>query len=304
MPPVIHALDRTVSPSSVGRVLPHEHLLCDFSAVTGQLDHILNDVALAVDEVQCLVDLGVTCLVEVTPPDLGRRPADLARIAAESGLDIVMGTGWYRGSFYPSQLERTSTQQMAEAMVVELVEGVDGTAFKAGVIGEIGVDRDFVSGIEERVLRASGRASNLTGAPITTHTGVYPVGIDQLDILAEEGVDPERIIIGHVDMCLDIDYHRELLRRGAFVQFDTIGRTHLNPDERRAQILVQLLREGWGERILMSSDRCFRSDLKSFGGAGYGHVLTSFVPRLTALGVDEHEIDMLTRHNPVRALAW
>lgn len=304
MSPVIHALDRNVSPDSVGRVLPHEHLLCDFSEVSGQLDHVLNDVALAIDELKGLADLGVTCLVEVTPPDLGRRPADLARIAAESGLDIVMGTGWYRGSFYPSQLERLSTQEIAEGIVAELVDGVDGSGLKAGVIGEIGVDRDFVSGIEERVLRASGRASTVTGAPITTHTGVYPVGVNQLDILAEEGVDPDRIIIGHVDMCLDIDYHRALLRRGAYIQFDTIGRVHLNPDERRADVLVQLLREGWGERILLSSDRCFRSDLASFGGAGYGHVFTSFVPRLAALGVDEHEIDLLTRDNPVRVLAW
>jgi phosphotriesterase-related protein len=112
--------------------------------------------------------------------------------------------------------------------------------------------------------------------PLSTHASMHPVGLAQLALLREEGVDPARVIVGHCDTYLDADSHRAILAAGARVQFDTIGRTHINPDGRRADAVVELLRAGWGERLLLSSDRCYRSDLRAFGGAGYDVVFTRF----------------------------
>jgi phosphotriesterase-related protein len=78
----------------------------------------------------------------------------------------------------------------------------------------------------------------------------------------------------------------------------------MNPDVRRADLLVQLLHEGWGERLLLSSDRCYRSDLRAFGGAGYGHVFTAFFDLLRSRGVGQDELDRMTIENPRRILAW
>jgi phosphotriesterase-related protein len=133
---------------------------------------------------------------------------------------------------------------------------------------------------------------------------MYPVGLAQLALLREEGVDPARVIVGHCDTYLDPDYHRAILAAGAWVQFDTIGRTHINPDGRRADGVVALLRAGWGERLLLSSDRCYRSDLHAFGGAGYDVVFTRFFDLLRARGISDDELDLMTIANPQRVLAW
>jgi len=133
---------------------------------------------------------------------------------------------------------------------------------------------------------------------------MYPVGMRQLALLREEGVDPDRIIIGHCDTYLDPAYHRSLLEAGAYVQFDTIGRQHINPDQRRADALVSLIREGWVERLLLSSDRCYRSDLHAFGGPGYDVVFEQFFALLRERGVGGDELAVMTVVNPCRILAW
>src|SRR6476469_5560475 len=102
----IHTVRGQVEPTSLGRTLMHEHVLCDFYRVTGQLDQLLNDEALALDELRHLSDAGGNALVECTTIDLGRDPQGLRRISEHAGLHIVMGTGWYRQLFYPTEIDR------------------------------------------------------------------------------------------------------------------------------------------------------------------------------------------------------
>lgn len=297
--------DLVLAPDAL--ILPHEHLLCDFSSVSGQLDHILNEWELARDELAPVAAAGVGALVEVTPPDLGRDPAGLARIAQATGIGVVMATGWYRESFYPPEIDRRTVGGLAAEMIEELTAGVhvgDGRLVRAGVIGEIGTEHRYITAREERVFRAAARAARETGAPLTTHTGVYPSGVAQLELLLEAGAPREQIIIGHADMHLDGEYHRSLLRAGVMIQFDTTGRTHLNADERRADHLVNLIREGWLGQLMISSDRCFKSDLRAFGGVGYDHSVVAFARLLADRGVSPEEFGVLTRENPKRLFAW
>jgi phosphotriesterase-related protein len=282
----------------------HEHVFCDFYRVTGNLNHLLNDENLAVDELATLVKAGGRVLVECTTPDIGRNPEGLRRVAERRDLHIIMGTGWYRQPFYPASIDRTATGELADRMIRELTEGADGTDIRAGIIGEIGADLDYLTAQEERVLRAAARAHRATGAPITTHASMYPVGLVQLEILKEECADLSRVIIGHCDTYLDEDYHLAILRQRAFVQFDTVGRVHMNPDERRANALVALVRAGWVEHLLLSSDRCYRSDLHAFGGAGYDVVFTKFFGMLRERGLSDGDLDLMTWENPRRVLAW
>lgn len=296
-----------VAPSSVGRVLPHEHLLCDLSLLSGSLDHVLNDWRLAADELRLAMSAGVTCVVDVTTQDMARDPDGLRKIAAATGAQVVMGTGWYREPYYPPHIDRSSVSDIARAMIAELVNGVpshDGVAVRAGIIGEIGSHASFVSAQEERVFRAAGVASAATGAPVTTHTGIHPTGTRQADLLLGEGALASRIVVGHADMFLDDDYHDDVLARGVWLQFDTTGRVHLNPDERRADAVIRLVRAGYIDQLLLSSDRCFRSDLTAFGGVGYAHTVTSFRDQLLRRGLTTAEFDQLTRTNPLRMLAW
>lgn len=301
-----------ISVDRVDRVLPHEHLLCDFSRVTGDRNHIFNNPEIAVRELGYLnADVAPAAgrqhaLIEVTLRDLGRDPAGLRRIAQASGTHVVMGTGWYLEPYYPSEVYETSTAVLAERMIEEIQEGIllpDGSRVRAGVIGEIGTHGSTMSPAEERVLRAAARASNATGAALTTHAFMYPTGVYQVDILEEEGVDPERIAIGHVDTFLDHQYLTSLLERGVHLQFDTCGREHLMPDSLRVEMLVRLLDEGWERKLLLSSDRCHMTDLKIRGGLGYSWAIAGFCDLLRDAGVREDYIDLLTRSNPLGLLA-
>jgi len=300
----IHTVRGAVEPAALGRTLVHEHIFCDFYRMTGNLNQLLNDEELAVEELGALVRAGGTGLVEVTTPDFGRDPVRLRRVAERTNLHVVMGTGWYRQPYYPESIDRMPTDALARHMIGELTEGAEATGIRAGIIGEIGAHGSYLTAQEERVLRAAGRAQRATGAPLTTHASMYPVGAAQLAILREEGVDPSRVVIGHCDTYLDREYHLDVLRAGAHVQFDTVGRVHMNPDERRADALVALVRDGWAERLLLSSDRCHRSDLHAFGGVGYDFVFTRFFAMLRERGVSEAEIDLMTIDNPRRILAW
>lgn len=300
----IHTVTGEIESSILGRTLMHEHVFCDSYRVSGRLNELLNDEALAVEELAALHEAGGNALVEVTTPDLGRDPLALRRVSEKTKLHIVMGTGWYRQPFYPSAIDRLTTQELAEVIIKELTVGVDGSGIRAGIIGEIGVNLDYATAQEERVLRAAARAQKATGAPITTHASMHPVGLLQLEILRDEGTDLSRVIIGHCDTYLDQAYHLAILEAGAYVQFDTVGRHHMNPDARRARAFAALVRLGWQDRLLLSSDRCHRSDLRAFGGLGYGYVFTSFFDMLRAEGIGDDALDAVTIRNPQRALAW
>ena len=300
----IHTVLGEIAPAALGRTLTHEHIFCDIYRVTGRLNELLNDEALAIDELALLREAGGEALVEVTTPDLGRDAQALRRVAEATGLHIIMGTGWYRQPFYPPEIDRLSTKELADIMIAELTVGLDGTGIRAGIIGEIGLNLDYATAQEERVLRAAARAQKATGAPLTTHASMYPVGLLQLEILAEEGVDLSRVIIGHCDTYLDRGYHLAILEAGAYVQFDTVGRNHMNPDARRAKALAELAGLGWADKLLLSSDRCHRSDLRAFGGVGYGYVFTEFFEMLRAEGMDGATLDAITIANPRRVLAW
>ena len=195
----------------------------------------------------------------------------------------------------------SSADELAAHIERDLTEGVAGTGIRAGVIGEIGCERSL-SAVEERVFRAAARAHRRTGAVITTHAARWPVGMAQLDVLEQEGVDPGRVIIGHCDMVPDHAYHLALARRGAFVQFDTVqGGSEWDTSQRLGWIR-SLLDQGHERQLLLSHDVCLRTDLAAFGGPGYTYLLSGFRDRLLAAGCSEASVSGLMVDNPRRAL--
>src|SRR5262249_25594835 len=86
------------------------------------------------------------------------------------------------------------------------------------------------------------------------------MGREQLDILAEEGVDPSRVVIGHSCGTADPRYHVDLLDRGAYLGFDRFGLELLQPDRLRLGALIGLLGIGFERQIVLSHDSvwCWR----------------------------------------------
>jgi len=290
-----------VEPADLGVVLPHEHVFIDLMREY-RGDGLLHDEALAISEVARFAAAGGTTLVDVTSIGLGRQPVALRRVSLATGVRIVMGTGYYREPYLDrTEIDRLSVDELAAGIVHDLEVGVDGTDVRAGIIGEIACDR-WLTAAEERCFRAAARAHLRTGASITTHAARWPVGLAQLDVLAQEGVDPGRVMIGHCDLVPDAGYHLALARRGAWVQFDCIQGRHEYDTEMRIGHIRALVEAGFEDRILLSHDVCLRSDLAAMGGPGYSYVLSGFRQKLLERGFSAQLVQRIVVDNPRRAL--
>src|SRR6185503_10702484 len=269
---------------------------------------------LARDEPVILAELerfraaGGRSLVDLTLPGIGRDPAWLAGIARASGLHIVMGSGWYRTAYYPPEalIDRRSVDDLADELVREADDGVGDTGVRPGIIGEIGTDKPWVSAAEERVHRAAARAARRTGRSITTHSVLSPVGLAQLQVFEEEGLDPGRVVIGHSDSYPVLEHYLEIIGRGASIEFDFLGMTFTaveqHGEDRLVEILGELLSRGHADRVLLSQDVCSDAQLARYGGHGYVYLAEKFLPRLRYAGVTEADIETMTVANPRRML--
>jgi phosphotriesterase-related protein len=219
-----------------------------------------------------------------------------------------MGSGWYRGAHYPAEalIDRRSVGALADVIVRDATIGVGETGIRAGIIGEIGTDKPWLSAQEERVHRAAAQAARRTGLAITTHAVQSTVGLAQLDVFDAEGADLSRVVIGHADSNPSLDYHRAIVERGATVEFDFLGMSfsvrERHGEGRIVDNLRELLARGHAGRILLSQDVCHDSQLKRYGGNGYTYLADTFLPRLRAAGVSDAEIRTITVDNPRRLL--
>jgi phosphotriesterase-related protein len=300
-----------VDPSSLAFTLPHEHTQCALWHIQDRWDYweLTPDEPVILDELRLFREAGGTALADLTLPGIGRNPAWLRRLAERSGLHIVMGGGWYRTAYYPTEvmIDRRSVESLADELVREATEGVGDTGIRTGILGEIGTDKPWVTPAEERVFRAVARASRRTGLAISTHAVLSDVGAAQLTILEEEGADPGRVVIGHADSYPQLDHYLSLIARGASVEFDFLGMSFTPMEKygegRTVELLLELLHRGHAARVLLSQDVCHNSQLRHYEGNGYTYLQTTFLPRLRAAGVSDAEIDQLTIANPRRILS-
>jgi phosphotriesterase-related protein len=299
-----------IAPAELGWVLPHEHTAIALWHIANRWDYweLRRDEPVIVEELAAFRAAGGGTLVDVTLDGVGRDPAWLAGLASATGLHIVMGAGWYRGAHYPAEalVDRRSVDALADVIVRDATVGVGETGIRAGIIGEIGTDKPWLSAQEERVHRAAARAARQTGLAITTHAVQSTVGLDQLDVFAAEGADLTRVVIGHADSNPSLYYHLAIVERGATVEFDFLGMT-FTPLERHGEGRIvdhirDLLGRGHVERILLSQDVCHDSQLRRYGGNGYTYLADTFLPRLREAGVSEAEILTITVDNPRRLL--
>jgi phosphotriesterase-related protein len=239
-------------------------------------------------------------------------------------VHVVAGCGHYVHLAHPPSLQDEPLEAIAERIERDVAEGMDGTAIRAGVIGEIGTSHPLHP-TEEKVLRAAARAQQRTGAALTVH--LHPpsrAAFEVVEILESEGVNLERVVLGHLDIALGhldttrdevVRYHVELARRGCFVEYDTCGfpdaympnvgfyNAFWFPSDRdRAEAIAALFDAGLGDRVLVAQDVCHKFHLTRYGGYGYGHILRSFTTSLRDFGLGERDIETLLVENPRRML--
>lgn len=342
----VQTVTKTISKDELGIITPHEHIFIELTpffdedqvlpdgidaktaAVTMDKLGILNRHPYALRENLLMTDFetqkkeilrfknaGGTTIVDATMPGIGRYPELLKKISEETGINVVMGTGFYVYSSHPEELKSMSEEEIAELMVKEITEGAEGTGIKAGIIGEIGISEIF-NDDERRVLRAAAIAHKKTGVAVLVHINPWTTnGLEAAQILLDNGVSPDKIAISHVDVEDDMEYMKKLLDMGVYIEFDNFGKEYYvnrevrNPgyglfvhDTHRVACIKELIDAGYKNQLLLSCDVCLKTCLRTYGGWGYDHVLVNIVPMLEDEGVSNEDIMLMLKDNPARFL--
>ncbi|MCW7760337.1 phosphotriesterase-related protein [Photorhabdus luminescens] len=281
-----------------GYTYAHEHLHLDLSSFKNNIDCRLDQYDLICEEMKTLISLGVHNIVEMTNRYMGRNPQFMLDLMRDSGINVIVSTGYYQSAFFPEHVAHTTARQLADEMIAEIEQGIDGTTLKAGVIGEIGSSKGVITPEEEKVFHAAAIAHLETGRPVSTHTTLSTMGLEQLALLKKHGVDAEHVVIGHCDLKDNLDNILRIIEQGAYIQFDTIGKNDYYPDEKRIAMLQTLAQRGLLNRVMLSMDITRRSHLKANGGHGFAYLITTFVPMLNQAGLTQTDIDLMLRNNP------
>jgi phosphotriesterase-related protein len=259
--------------------------------------YFMQDLDLMSEEMAIAKQEGIACIVDGGHADMGRDLAFLRELARKSGMPIVAGAGFYTQPFYPREIATLSEEQIVQALVKQVESD------PVGVFGEIG-SWDDMTRDERKVFGAVGKAHLATNLPIFTHTGIPgKAALEQLDILEDAGVDPRRVVIGHLGNLVDpnVQVHKAICRRGAFVGFDRQGG---GGDAQQVPLVMALLEAGFADNLMFSSDFSNAAQLKRTNKElGYAKTLTVFVPKLKAAGANDEVLRQIMVDNPRRFLA-
>jgi phosphotriesterase-related protein len=156
----------------------------------------------------------------------------------------------------------------------------------------------------QKLFAAVAAAAGECGCALMVHVEPEAAPAALADFLLKQGLAPSQLIFCHLDRAIgDLGIHRELCRRGAYLEYDTIGRPKYHGDEREAEIVLEMVAAGFVGQILMSLDTT-RARLGSYGGSpGLGHIIENFIPLLKDRGLGEKDIRLFFVENPARAFA-
>ena len=328
----------------LGFTQPHEHLLLDVSVYfvepSSATDRLLahqpvslenlywvryhtrenidcyrlQDEHIAIKELMRFKLAGGDTLVELTTTGLGRDPKALVRISRATGVNIIMGTGYYIEASHGPDVMEMSEEQIADELVTEIMVGVEKTDIRAGIIGEIGCSWPLRDN-ERKVLRASAIAQQKTGVAINIHPSRNENGpLEVIDVLREAGAQLSKVVISHMDRCgYLLETRLKILESGCSVEYDVFGKEGYYPAEAaladghlpdmpndvgRLKQISELIDLGYIRQILMSQDTCMKIDLTRWGGPGYAHILENVIPLMRVYGYTEEQIRTLTVENP------
>jgi phosphotriesterase-related protein len=309
-----------VPAAELGFTLTHEHLFVTDPQLDLDYPHPEWDeraaVELAVRALTRLRGLGVRTLVDLTVPGLGRNVARVAEVARRVPVHLVAATGWYTADVLPAFFGTHGPGRLvggpdplAAYFAGDIEDGIGGTGVRAAVL-KVVTDRPGITEDVGRVLTAAAAAQRRTGVPILTHSHAPSRnGRDQLAFLARLGVPPERVVIGHCGDTEDLGYLRELMDHGSTIGMDRFGMAHVLPDDRRVAVVLELLRLGYADRMVLSHDAAVFSRVTPPSWRArhaphwhFENLSRRILPRLAAGGATPEDLRRMTVLNPARLL--
>jgi phosphotriesterase-related protein len=303
--------------AALGRTLVHEHIfvLGEEYRVNYQGDWDEEQmVQQAISELSGLKSLGIDTILDPTVLGLGRYLPRVQEIARQVELNIVVATGLYTFNDIPFQFHYTGPgllfdepEPLTRMFVSDIMHGIADTGVRAAFL-KCAIDQPGLTPGVERAMRAVARASVETGAPITVHTNAAAqTGLVAQQVFREEGVDLEKVIIGHSGDTTDLDYLTRLADGGSLLGLDRFGLDSFLSFEDRIATLVALIERGYLSSIVISHDAsCF---IDFFDPAAkralvpnwnFRHISEDVLPALRRRGVTDKQIDTILIENPRR----
>jgi phosphotriesterase-related protein len=277
----------------------------------------LMDQDLAIKETLLYARAGGGTIVEVSNIGLSRDPLGLVNISRATGLNIIMGSGYYVGSSHPPELAGMSEEEIAREIVGDITVGVGNTGIRAGIIGEIACSQPLEEG-EKKVLCASAIAQQQTGAPISIHPSPNDALVPEIiEILQDAGADLSRTIMCHCDIFgFDPSTIDIVAKAGCYIEIDNFGQPagvfflfqerviETPSDAQRVNAIIELVDKGYLGRILISCDHCYKHTYVTYGGYGYAHIIREIVPAMKLKGMTNEQIHAILVENPKRVLTF
>lgn len=311
-----------VDSAELGVTLMHEHVFVLTPDVQQNYPDEWGDedarVADAVQRLQTAYDAGVRTIVDPTVVGLGRYIPRIQRIAEQVPLNLVVATGVYtyneapsffnyRGPALTEALGVDMPEPMVDMFVGDIRDGIAGTGVRAGML-KCAIDHLGMMPGVERVMRAVARAHLETGAPITVHT--HPgsqTGLEVKRVMCdEEGVDPGRIVLGHSGDSTDCDHLSALADAGFVLGMDRFGVNLETTFEARAETLLEMLRRGYADRMVLSQDASCYIDwidpnvMPFVPQWHYTHLFEDVFPHVLEHGATQQQIDTMLVDVPRR----
>ncbi|OQM81190.1 phosphotriesterase family protein [Rhodococcus sp. 66b] len=309
-----------VDTADLGKVLMHEHVFVlgeemrqNYPDYPEPWDEEAR-VADAVTKLSELKSRGISTIVDPTVIGLGRYIPRIARINEQVDLNIIVATGVYTYNDIPFQFHYTGPgllfdvrEPMVDLFVKDIKDGIAGTDIRASFL-KCAIEEPGLTPGVERVMRAVGRAQVETGVPITVHTNPHTEsGLVAQKVLAEEGADLSKVVIGHSGDSTDLDYLCALADAGSLLGMDRFGLDVLLPFEERVNTVVELARRGYAEKMVLAHDAsCFIDWFSSEAKAAavpnwnFTHISDQVIPALLERGVTEDQINTMLVDNPRR----
>jgi len=332
-----------IEPKQVGNTSTHDHIIIDFNAIlTEPIDSkdilkmdekisidnlgwvrfnwasskdnlVYQDVKDACNELDHYRNSGGNTIVDVTNIGLGRDPKKLKEISSKTGVNIVMGSGFYVELAQTLNYTSEGIESLFQSIMKDITIGAGDSNVKSGIIGEIGCSWPWTKN-EKISMEASVLAHKTTGLPLLIHPGRNQYApLEIIEFISKLGADLDNVVMGHIDRTIfDYSILKETAETGVYINLDLWGHdspyyplapeTYMPGDHERINMIEFLIKNNFEDKILLAQDICTKHRLKKYGGHGFDHILKRIVPWMKIRGIENEIIKKMMITNPTNML--
>ena len=246
---------------------------------------------------------GGRCLVDCTPYGCGRDGNILKKLCMETGVNIIAVTGFHKREYYDTKTNVWSLNtNEAENFFVGEVRNCFEECMESGCNIKAGVIKIAFNGELEgqylNLTNAAINASKKTNTQILIHTN-QGLNVEYLaGFLEDNGINPKKVMLNHMDKRNDVGLHIELANRGYYLEYDTFLRPKYNPEKNLWPLIGKMVEAGFEDSIIVGSDIYGLEMWRTVSqNGGLSNFFNSIIFKLKELKISEIAIDKIIGGN-------